>query len=167
MRVLKQILLRLLLVCFSLLFTLLLLEVFLRVAGLGKPIEEQDSNFDRSPVTFYQAESRQHPWTRDPTNVLKIAVIGDSFSNAHSLQYDDTYGLRLERLLNLNDGVKPAEVRLYAKGGTSTYMQIPFLEEAFEWRPDIVILGICVLIFTTWAIGNPQNQAESVIRRSL
>ncbi len=144
MRWLKKILARGALLLVALLITVALAEVAMRVAGFGLPAAGGDPNFDRSSTTYWPPDARQHPWLIGATNFLRVAVIGDSFSNAHSLQYDDTYGLRLERLLNQNPGVRPAGVWIYAKGGTSTYMQLPFLQEALTNRPDLVILGICL-----------------------
>jgi hypothetical protein len=50
----------------------------------------------------------------------------------------------------MNDGMRPAEVRVYAKGGTSTYMQLGFLEDALQQQPDLVIMGICLNDTEDW-----------------
>jgi hypothetical protein len=63
---------------------------------------------------------------------------------------DDSYGMRLERFLNVNPDTPPAEVRIYAKGGTSTFMQRAFLEQALELHPQLVVLGICINDTEDW-----------------
>ncbi len=101
---------------------------------------------------FYdRTEARAHPWTLGASNLLRIAVIGDSFTVGVGVQTDDTYGARLERLLNLNAGSVPAEVRIYAHPGTSTFQQKPLLQAALAHKPDIVIQGICLNDFEDWS----------------
>ena len=45
---------------------------------------------------------------------------------------DDAYPARLERLLNLNEGTRPAQVRVYAASGTSTESQRGFVLRALR-----------------------------------
>lgn len=124
-------------------------EILLRMAG---PRLKQDPlrSADRSGVWFNPQETRRHPWAQQATNALRIAVIGDSFSLDTGVQMDDTYPARLERLLNMNDNVRPAMVRIYALCGTSTCQQLGLLREALEWRPHVVILGICLNDTEDW-----------------
>lgn len=125
------------------LFAGLALEMVIRLQpGLFFPDTEARS--DRSLAYAHPEDSRVHPWTRGATNFLRVAVIGDSFTQAAGVQPDDAYGPRLERLLNMNDGVRPAAVHVFAKCGTSTFMQLGLLREALEWQPQVVILGICL-----------------------
>ena len=135
------------LLVFSVLLLLAGLEVFLRVAPRA-PTDNPTA--DRSPVFYHQAPDREHPWSRGASNVLRIAVIGDSFTAGVGVQLDDTYGAKLERLLNLNDGVLPAEVRVIAHAGTSTFQQRNMLLEALANHPDIVMLGICLNDMEDW-----------------
>ena len=135
------------LLVFSLLFALFGLELVLRLV----PPREPTPDADRSPMFYDRAEARAHPWTVGASNVLRIAVIGDSFTVGVGVQTDDTYGARLERLLNFNAGSVPAEVRVYAHPGTSTFQQKPLLQEALAQKPAIVIQGICLNDFEDWS----------------
>ena len=117
------------------------LEVALRVAG-PQGRAELGPMFDRSPRRLVAHPNRRHPWARGEDDVLRVAVIGDSFTNNFGNQWYDGYGQRLEYLLNLNDGARPAEVRVIAKNATSTWQQRAFLDRALEWGADLVVLGI-------------------------
>lgn len=143
----KKLLKKIGLLAFSVLLMLLGLEGFLRVAPLA---HEDNPVADRSSVFYRQALDRAHPWSQSASNVLRIAVIGDSFTAGVGVQLDDTYGAKLERLLNLNDGVPPAEVWVVAHSGTSTFQQRKMLPEALAHDPDIVILGICLNDTEDW-----------------
>lgn len=127
----------------------LMLEAGMRILGLGRP-DVQLHGFDRSITRFQTEPERRNPWSRGQTNALRIAVIGDSISNGAGISKDDTYAYRLARLLNMNAGVPPAEVWLYAKGGTSTDQQLGFLDMALERRPHLVVLGICLNDTENW-----------------
>lgn len=142
MRSIKPICLRLAMILISLGLVFVLLEAILRLTQAIRH-DPSDSFDDRSRVTYYPQDSRLHPWSIGSSNVLRIAIIGDSITIGHGVQIDDTYGFRLERLLNLNDGVPPAEVRLYARGGLSTFMEVFFLKKALKEKPHIVLLGLC------------------------
>ncbi|MFH0878212.1 MAG: SGNH/GDSL hydrolase family protein [Lentisphaerota bacterium] len=133
----------------AILLPLLVLEMAIRIFGGGKP-PSLDMNFDRSRFYYRYSGARQSPWAQGATNALKVAVIGDSISNGAGSQKDDSYPFRLERFLNMNEGQRPAEVRVYAKGGTSTFMQLGFLNEALKRRPDVVILGVCLNDTEDW-----------------
>lgn len=133
----------------TLLLALLALEAGMRLLGLGKP-DVALHGFDRNNTRFRAESGRLNPWTRDSTNALRVAVIGDSVSNGAGVSKDDTFAYRLARLLNLNEGVPPAEVWLYAKGGTSTDQQLEFLEMALERKPHLVVLGISLNDTEDW-----------------
>lgn len=135
------------LLAFSVLLLLAGLEVVLRVAPLA-PTDNPIA--DRSPMFYRQAPDRAHPWSQGASNALRIAVIGDSFTVGVGVQLDDTYGAKLERLLNLNDGVPPADVSIYAHSGTSTFQQRPLLRTAMATQPHVVILGICLNDVEDW-----------------
>jgi len=127
-------------IALGLIVSLLALEAAVRAVV---PQSSPFLDFDRS-LAFYQvAPERAHPTCPSTeSSPLRIAVIGDSFAQGGGVQEDDRYAARLERLLNLKAGQRPAEVRVYAKPGSSTYQEVAFLEEALPWHPDIVILGI-------------------------
>lgn len=137
----RRILLHAALVAFGLTLGALGAEVALRMAGAGAPAE-LGPEFDRAIVFPLPQPTRQHPWARGADSVLRIAAVGDSFTVGETNAWDDAFPSRLERLLNLNDGVTPAMVQVWAKKGTATIEQIPFLRRAINSGTDLVILGI-------------------------
>ena len=132
---------RLALVLFGLTLALLLAEGFLRLLGVGRPAE-LGPTFDRADVLFHPTARQEHPWTRDVEDPFRIAVIGDSFTVGETNHWYDAYPARLERLLNLNDGVRPVEVQSYARKGSATLEQVRLLNESLRRGTDLVIVGI-------------------------
>ena len=141
MRKKRIIVYRLLLAVFSVVCVLLVLEVFMRVLP---PAPAPDPMGDRSRFFYLIDDECRHPWSRGATNVIRIAVVGDSFSAGVGVQEDDRYAERLERQFNGRRGLPPVEVRIWAECGTSTYQQIGLVDKALKWRPQIVVLGICL-----------------------
>ncbi len=148
----KSFLKRIGLLAFSVLVLLLGLEIALRFFSL---VSTANPAADRSPTFYRQAQDRTHLWSLGASNVLRIAVIGDSFTAGVGVQKDDTYAARLERLLNLNDGVPPAEVLPFAHSGTSTFQQRKLLPETLAHHPNLLILGICLNDAEDWT--HPQK----------
>ena len=145
----KKLFARILLMCFALLIPVFFVEVLLRLSPTDTK-ERIDPNFDRSPYVFHSQENRLHSWLQGQEPGLKVAVIGDSITNGSGVQPHDSYGMRLERLLNMNDNTASAEVNIYAKGGTSTATQYDFLTKAIDWNPDVIVLGICLNDAEDW-----------------
>lgn len=143
MKLLRPILQRLAVAAVAVLVPLLVLEAALRAAG-GANRGKAPYRRDRSPAVYYPEEGRLHPWSGRGEKPLRIAVVGDSVSEGWGVGPDDSYGFRLERLLNLNDGQRPAEVAVWAKGGYATFMEVPFVVSALRWGADVVVLGICL-----------------------
>ncbi|HOW97052.1 MAG TPA: GDSL-type esterase/lipase family protein [Kiritimatiellia bacterium] len=140
--IVKSIILRVVLMLFVLFCALAALELALRLRGPMPESIKQTPLFDRSRFYFASDAERIHPWVRDTNHVLRVAIVGDSFTTGQGVQPDDTFGMRLERLLNLKKDATPAAVDVFAKGGTSTYMQRGFLDEALATRPRLVILAM-------------------------
>jgi hypothetical protein len=132
---------RLVLVLLGVAVPLLAVEVVLRAMGLDAPAE-LDETFDRPREIYRPERARMNPWSAGHPDPLRIAVIGDSFTVGQANHSYDAYPARLEALLNLNEGQRPAEVRVYAERGSSTHSQLRFLRRAEEWGPDVLILGI-------------------------
>lgn len=70
-------------------------------------------------------------------NKKLIALVGDSFTFGEEVPYDETWGARLERLLNdrfqvLNFGVP---------GYGIDQMYLRYMRDVRMWKPDIVIFG--------------------------
>ncbi len=90
------------------------------------------------------------------TSTFRIAVVGDSFSFAPKMQFDDSFSKRLERFLNLNfsslnpstdDGSLPgqftrAEVMNWGAPGLNTQQEIAVTQRALATRPDLLVLQI-------------------------
>ena len=132
---------RALLLVGSLILPFLLLEALLRLSGAGGPAEHP-SVFDRRTLYYRSHPTRLHPHTPVQDEFLKVALIGDSFTFGSASDWDDAFGRRLERLLNLNEDTPPAEVRIWAQKGSATVQQIKFLHKAVQYRPDLLILAI-------------------------
>lgn len=116
-------------------------EVVVRVTGAARPAELGEL-FDRPTVVYERALERRHPWSGETGDILSVAVVGDSFTVGQGNQTDDAYPARLERLLNLNAGSRPAAVKVYAKKGTSTEIQLDYARRALHEGAELVLLGI-------------------------
>lgn len=152
----KAVVSRILLAAFGAFFALLAAELLIRLAARAQPTPALQH--DRSAVFYDVQPGRDHPWSARADNPLRIAVIGDSFAKGVGVQLDDRYAARLERLLNLNEGVRPVEVRVFDLAGTSTFQQFPLLKQALDWKADVVILGLCLNDAEDWA--RPQRVKE-------
>jgi hypothetical protein len=148
----KTLMFRVILGLVAMVMTLLAMEVVMRLVSSARD-RDPSKTWDR-PDRLYFA-GRECPWTRGATNFLRVAVIGDSFAEGAGVQFSDSFGVRLESLLNLNTNLLPAEVRVWAKGGYNTQMELRFLKEAIQWRPHVLILQ--VFLNDT---ENPMNKEE-------
>ncbi len=144
---------RVLLLLLALLFTLGVAEVFMRVLG-PQVRAHRPSVMDRPQLDFYPGDSRLHAWSRGAKDALRVAVVGDSITAGTGVQFYDAYPWRLELLLNLNDGVRPAVVDVWAKGGMNTEQEAKhLLKKALAWKPDVLILGMC--------LNDAENQGQA------
>jgi len=133
----------------SFLIALMMIEIVLRVAPEPDRLDVLEAS-DR-PASFYRiSPQKQHPWKEAQVESLKICVVGDSFTKGVGVQQDDRYGARLERMLNLNAAAKPAEVYVRGLPGSSTFQQIPLVDEALEKDINLLILGICLNDAEDW-----------------
>lgn len=105
-------------------------------------------NWEDRPLFYYMPKSTQslrglhYEQKKLPSN-FRVAVVGDSFSFAPYMQYDDAFPARLERMLNLNDSEHKAEVINYGVPGFSTTHEAVDVEKAVnEEDADLVILQI-------------------------
>ena len=156
---------KLLLVLFGLLMGLFMSEVFLRVIGYSFPFfytTDYYRGFALHPgvAGHYQREGesdvrinsdglrdREHTKTK-PANTVRIAVLGDSFSEAMHVPMEQTFWLLLERRLqecNVFPG-KRVEVINFGVSGYGTAQELLTLrQKVWDYSPDIVILA-----FTTF-----------------
>ena len=84
---------------------------------------------------------KSYPEKKKP-GTIRIAVVGDSFSFAPYMQFDDTFAKRLERWLNLNDHQPPVEVINYGVPRYSTSHEVAVVERAIKAEADLILLQI-------------------------
>ncbi len=128
----------------SLAFTLVLVEVLFRlaVAVLPEPVKWSDR-----PRAYFVPESATT--LQDfayapvkPARTFRIAVVGDSFTFAPYMQFDDTFVKRLERWMNLNTKQPRVEVINYGVPRYSTSHEIAVVERAIKEGADLILLQI-------------------------
>lgn len=75
-----------------------------------------------------------------PEGVLRVLVLGDSFTIGYEVEQNETYSAVLERYIERH-GVR-AEVMNAGMSGNSTAEALVFLEhEGVKYEPDVVVLG--------------------------
>lgn len=123
--------------------SLFLIEVVFRFAltGGGPP------KWDDRPKPYFIPEGAQtfqdYPHqVKKPDGVLRVAVIGDSFSFAPYMQFDDAFPKRMERYLNLNLNQQKVEVINYGVPRYSTSHEIKTTKQALDEGADLIILQI-------------------------
>jgi lysophospholipase L1-like esterase len=101
---------------------------------------------DRPKEYFIHQDSptfQDYPHTAvKPQNTFRIAVIGDSFTFAPYMQFDDAFPKRIERYLNLNSGTKKVEVINYGVPAYSTSHEVPVVKRAIEEGADFILMQI-------------------------
>jgi hypothetical protein len=150
---------------FGLLFGLFMTEIFLRVIGYSYPLfytTDHDRGFALQPGVEgrYQREGesyvrinsdglrdREHPKPK-PAETVRIAVLGDSFSEAMHVPMEQTFWSLLERKLqecNAFPG-KQVEVINFGVSGYGTAQELMTLrQKVWDYSPDLVVLA-----FTTY-----------------
>ena len=156
---------KLLLAMFGLLFGLVMSEIFLRVIGYSYPLfytTDYYRGFALQPGVegSYQREGgsyvringdglrdREHVKPK-PADTVRIAVLGDSFSEAMHVPMEQTFWSLLERRLqecNAFPG-KKVEVINFGVSGYGTAQELMTLRErVWDYSPDLVVLA-----FTTY-----------------
>jgi hypothetical protein len=82
---------------------------------------------------------REIAYERSPS-VLRIMMLGDSFTEGWGVPFDQTFSKRIERLY-ASRGIE-AEVINAGVGNYNTIMEVNyFLDEGHKYRPDIVVLN--------------------------
>lgn len=97
--------------------------------------------------TFVVVEDPQRPY-RDrvyapekPQGVIRVLVLGDSYTWGANVQPPQTYPKLLEWFLNTAIGQETYEVLNWAVSGASTEDELGQLRAAWGYRPDLVIFG--------------------------
>lgn len=157
MRMFKRVAARLSLVVFG----FLLVEIGLRLAGISFPIfdaYDHDRALKLMPGKegIYAKEGRSHLKInglgyRDveherakPDGVFRIAVLGDSFTEARQVEIEETYWKRLETILNDDLELDPAEFEVlnFGIGGYGQTEELLTLrKDALAFSPDLVLVG--------------------------
>src|SRR4051812_1844244 len=156
---------KLLLVFMGLLFGLLMCEIFLRVIGYSYPIFYEtdyyrgfalrpgiEGHYQREGESYVSINSdglrdREHSKTK-PANTFRIAVLGDSFTEAMQVSMEQTYWHLLEKELNDCHAFpgKQVEIINFGVSGYGTGQELLTLrEKVWPYSPDMVILA-----FTTY-----------------
>jgi len=156
---------KLLLVLFGLLVGCFLSEIFLRVIGYSNPIfyvtdyyrgfalkPGVEGHYQREGGSYVRINSdgqrdREHSKTK-PADTVRIAVLGDSFTEAMHVPIEQTFWSLMERKLeecNAFPG-RHVEVMNFGVSGYGTAQELMTLrQKIWDYSPDIVMLA-----FTTY-----------------
>jgi hypothetical protein len=134
-----------LLLAFSSLATLLVLEAALRLAGAGA---EGPSGYAPVETNRRQMRPQNSQMFRDlergipkPAGVRRVLVLGDSFAWGVGVEFEDALPQRLERALTRRRR-EPWEVVSLALPGMNTVEQAQqLLDRGFAYEPDVVLLA--------------------------
>ncbi|HOW97489.1 MAG TPA: SGNH/GDSL hydrolase family protein [Kiritimatiellia bacterium] len=99
---------------------------------------------DKTRISFWADQDRQHPWLTNGSNALRVAMLGDSITAGAGVRGQVIFGGQLEWLLNLNRDTPPAMVGVFAQAGTSPVNQKFLLRKALDIQPSLLILGTTV-----------------------
>ncbi len=81
---------------------------------------------------------------KKPESVFRIVVLGDSFMEAYSVEFEESFARRLEGFLK-DSGRRRVEVINLGVGGYGTLQEyLAFAEEGIRYRPDLVLVGFYV-----------------------
>lgn len=140
---LKNSLTSLIIIFFGICCSIFIIEVFLRlVPGLT----EAETWSDR-PKAFYKAQNSDTMQdfvysNHKQADKYRITVVGDSFTYATGMQFDDSFVKKLERIFNLGQSKIIAEVINKGVPGNSTRHEKPIIKKALNTGSDLVILQI-------------------------
>ncbi len=144
-------------------FALLLVEIGLRIAGISFPIfytADWDRGWALPPNTsgwfteegksFVRVNNdglndREHAIAK-PAGTIRIAVLGDSYTEAMQVPREQNFCSVLERQLRGCDALqgKQTEVMNFGVGGYGTAQELLTLrEKVWKYSPDIVVLVVC------------------------
>ena len=158
----KKLFAKLLLTALAFLFGSAIAEVALRVAGYSAPdfysLDQTrgyalrpgaEGWFQREGKAYIRINSdglrdREHSITK-PQNVVRIAVLGDSYSEALPVAEEDAFWSVMERKLQECDAFqgKQVEVINFGVSGYGTGQELLTLREhVWKYSPDIVMLAV-------------------------
>lgn len=152
----------LLLVCGSVLLTLALAEVTLRIGGISYPRMNQRDHWrgtalipgremlqrdeGHAAIRINRAGFRDQEWQVEKApRTVRIAVLGDSYTEARQIDVERRFTNQLEmRLLGANSfGDKNVEVLNFGHSGYGTAQEwLTLRHAAWHYDPDIVIVAL-------------------------
>ena len=152
---------RLMLLGGATLFSLLLLEILLRIVGISyaslgmvDPVvgwsarpgaEALKATEGRSYVVISSDGLRDHEHEKKkPDDVFRILVLGDSFTFANHVELEETYWSILERELegcSALAGRKPESINLGITGYGTSQELLLLRDRGWQWDPDLVLVG--------------------------
>ena len=81
---------------------------------------------------------------KKPDGVFRILVLGDSITEGHAIDGENTYPKKIEKLLNNRTTSRKYEVINCGVTGYNTFQELVFLKEkGITYQPDLVIVGFC------------------------
>lgn len=153
---------RLAVVAASVVFALLIFEVFLRVVGYTYPVFYQpdevrgyslwpgaEGRYRREGAAHVSINSdglrdREHTKSK-PANTLRIAVVGDSYAEAFQVEREKAFWSVLERGLRDCPALAGREVEVinFGVSGYGTAQELLTLrEKVWSYSPDVVLLAV-------------------------
>lgn len=139
----------LLVICVGIIGALLVIEIGFRVLSLSASAHAISPTADR-PKRFFVPDGPQtlpsqlDILSKKSKGEFRIFAIGDSFTFGQGVQLDDTYPLRLERILNLdNQSQVKAHVINAGVKGASAVQEVETLKRILaKNQPDLIIWQI-------------------------
>ena len=146
----------------SVVFALLVFEVFLRLVGYTYPVFYQpdevrgyslwpgaEGRYRREGAAHVRINSdglrdREHAKEK-PANTLRIAVVGDSYAEAFQVEREQAFWSVLERELKECPALAGREVEVinFGVSGYGTAQELITLrEKVWEYSPDVVLLAV-------------------------
>ena len=124
--------------------SLIVVECGYRLAGKSSP---QISRWSDRPEFYYKPEesntTQDYPYkTKKPADTFRISVVGDSFTFAPYMQFDDAFPNKLERMFNLNANKERVEVINLGVPGFSTTHEVKATKRAIRRESDLILLQI-------------------------
>jgi hypothetical protein len=156
---------RLLLLFIGLVFGLIMSEIFLRVIGYSFPLFYEtdyyrgfalapglEGQYQREGGSYVRINSdglrdREHAKAK-PANTVRIAVLGDSYTEAMHLPMEQTYWFQLQQQLQQCHAFpgKQVEVINFGVSGYGTAQELLTLrQKGWDFSPDIVLLAFTTL----------------------
>ena len=153
---------RLLLLLASFLFCLVAIEIGLRVAGFSYPEfyavdtrrgyalrPEIEGWYRKEGETYVRINSdglrdREHAKTK-PRDTIRIAVLGDSYTEALQVPFENSFCAVLERKLRECPGSAGSEIEVinFGVSGYGTAQELITLRDhVWQYSPDIVVLAV-------------------------